>query len=47
VLISSATPYFDTPLTDLITQHANLVRYMKRMRESYLADGVWPELMAA
>ena len=47
VLISSATPYFDTPLRDLINQHANLAAYMKRMRETYLADGVWPELMAA
>lgn len=47
VLISSATPYFDTPLTDLVIQHGNLVSYIKRMRETYLAEGVWPELMAA
>ncbi|MEM5518715.1 glutathione S-transferase family protein [Henriciella sp. AS95] len=47
VLISSATPYFDTPLAGLVTQHANLGDYIKRMRETYLAERAWPDLVAA
>lgn len=45
VLISSSTPYFDTPLVDLIHEHAALAGYMRRMKESFLPQGVWPELV--
>lgn len=47
VLISAATPFFDTPLVDLARRHANLVAYMDRMRERYLAEAKWPEMVAA
>jgi len=42
VLISCATPYFDTPLASLVTAHSNLTGYMRRMKECYLPQGAWP-----
>ena len=47
VLISCATPYFDTPLVEMVHAHANLPGYIRRMRESYLPEGVWPDLQMA
>ena len=47
VLISCETPYFDTPLSGLVHQHANLPAYIRRIRETYLPEGVWPELAMA
>ena len=47
MLISSATPYFDTPLVEMVQSHSNLPGYIKRMKEAYLPEGVWPELQMA
>ena len=46
-LISCATEYFDTPLTSMVREHANLPAYIRRMEEAYLPQAVWPELMMA
>lgn len=42
VLISCATEFFDTPLTDLVRGHTNLVAYMDRMKATYFARNLWP-----
>ena len=42
VLISSATEYFDTPLTELINRHANLVAYIDRVKKRFFATNTWP-----
>lgn len=42
VLIASATEFFDTPLTGIIREHANLVDYMDRMKQRYFASVTWP-----
>lgn len=42
VLISCATEFFDTPLTDLVRGHTNLVAYMDRMKATYFARNRWP-----
>ncbi len=47
VLISCATPYFDTPLVGLVDAHPNLTGYIRRMQECYLPVGAWPELEMA
>ncbi|WP_300390450.1 glutathione S-transferase family protein [Henriciella sp.] len=47
ILISCATPFFDTPLVDMVQAHENLPAYIRRMREAYLPERVWPELVAA
>ena len=47
VLISCATPYFDTPLVGMVEGHANLPAYLRRMREAYLPEKAWPELAMA
>ncbi|WP_291071973.1 glutathione S-transferase family protein [Hyphomonas sp.] len=47
VLISSATEFFDTPLKDLIRNHANLVAYMDRIRAKYFARNLWPSFEMA
>lgn len=44
VLISCATEFFDTPLSGLVRQHANLVAYMDRMKARYFADVTWPAM---
>ncbi|WP_158085641.1 glutathione S-transferase family protein [Henriciella aquimarina] len=47
VLVSCATPYFETPLVDLVQSHSNLPGYIRRMKECYLPEGVWPDLVMA
>ena len=47
MLISCATPFFDTPLVGLVQSHPNLPDYMARMEEAYLPEGVWPDLEMA
>ena len=42
VLINCATEFFDTPLTDLVRGHTNLVAYMDRMKAAYFARNFWP-----
>lgn len=42
VLISGATPFFDTPLTALVRNHSNLADYMDRIKARYFARNVWP-----
>lgn len=42
VLIACATEFFDTPLTGIVREHANLVSYMDRMKARYFASVVWP-----
>lgn len=41
-LISSATEYFDTPLTTLVRGHGNLVDYMDRIKARFFAKNPWP-----
>lgn len=45
ILIACATEYFDTPLTGIIRQHANLVAYMDRMKARYFASADWPAMV--
>ena len=47
MLISSATPYFDTPLSGIVNDYDNLAGYMRRMSERYLEHQRWPSLVAA
>jgi len=47
VLISCATPFFDTPLTGLVCGHANLVDYMDRIKAAYFSRSIWPALEMA
>lgn len=47
MLISCATPYFDSPLVGLVHAHTNLAGYIRRMEECYLPQGAWPELEMA
>jgi len=47
VLISCATDFFDTPLTGIVRQHANLVAYMDRMKARYFDTVKWPEMEPA
>ncbi|WP_084420241.1 glutathione S-transferase family protein [Henriciella litoralis] len=47
MLISTATPYFDTPLGGIVKEHGNLAGYMQRMSEKYLEHQGWPSLIAA
>ena len=42
VLISGATPYFNTPLTALVRGHGNLADYMDRMTGRFFAKNRWP-----
>ncbi|MFT5775786.1 glutathione S-transferase family protein [Hyphomonas sp.] len=42
VLISCATEFFETPLSDLLRDHTNLVGYMDRMTTQYFAKNRWP-----
>ncbi|MEZ5998934.1 MAG: glutathione S-transferase family protein [Hyphomonas sp.] len=42
VLISCATEFFDTPLTGLVRQHANLPAYIDRMKTRYFTGITWP-----
>ena len=42
VLISCATEFFDTPLSDLVRDHTNLVGYMDRMATRFFAKNRWP-----
>ncbi|HYD87009.1 MAG TPA: glutathione S-transferase family protein [Vitreimonas sp.] len=47
VLSSCATPFFDTPLSGLVLEHANLRSYLQRLEARYFADVSWPTAMAA
>ena len=42
VLISAATEFFDSPLTDMIRKHETLVGYMDRMTKAYFTSVRWP-----
>ena len=42
ILISSATEFFDTPLTGLVRSHGNLVDYMERIKGRFFAKNLWP-----
>lgn len=46
VLASCATPFFDTPLTGLVREHANLVGYLGRIEARYFSDVTWPAMVA-
>lgn len=46
VLSSCATPFFDTPLTGLVREHANLDAYLRRIEERYFAETLWPAMAA-
>jgi glutathione S-transferase len=41
-LISAGTEYFETPLTNLVRGHGNLVDYMNRMQDRFFAENLWP-----
>ncbi len=43
-LMTSATEFFDTPLTELVRSHANLVDYMDRITERYFDRSAWPSM---
>ena len=47
MLISAATPYFDTPLVEMVRRHDNLEAYMERMTETFLAENKWPQMEMA
>jgi len=47
MLISSATEYFDTPLTGLVRGHGNLVDYMERIKGHFFARNPWPAYQMA
>jgi glutathione S-transferase len=42
VLSSCAASLFDTPLTGLVREHANLLSYLDRMEVRYFANVSWP-----
>ena len=42
MLITGATPYFDTPVEELITRHENLAAYMERVKSRYFSEAKWP-----
>jgi glutathione S-transferase len=46
VLSSCATPFFETPLTGLVHEHANLVSYLRRIEDSFFAEVSWPAMAA-
>ena len=44
VLVSSATEFFDTPLTQLVRSHASLVDYIDRMTWRFFSENKWPPM---
>ena len=46
VLRSCATPFFDTPLSGLVFEHANLAAYLNRIEALYFAQRDWPAMAA-
>ena len=42
MLISAATRFFDTPLSEMVHAHDNLASYIGRMEARYFADNQWP-----
>ncbi len=46
VLRSCATPFFDTPLSGLVREHANLAAYLDRVEERYFGETCWPAMAA-
>lgn len=42
VLASCATTFFDSPLSALVREHANLVSYLDRVEQRYFANSPWP-----
>jgi glutathione S-transferase len=46
ILASCATPFFDTPLSGLVREHANLTAYLRRIEERFFAAPLWPAMAA-
>lgn len=44
MLTSCGTRFFDSPLCDLIEQHAALLGYLRRMDERFFRDASWPAM---
>lgn len=47
VLASCTSPIFDTPLKDMVSSHANLVAYLKRMEARFFESNPWPSMVPA
>lgn len=46
VLCSCATLFFDTPLSGLVREHANLAAYLERIEACYFGQSHWPAMAA-
>jgi hypothetical protein len=44
VIACCATPFFDSPLTGIVSQHANLSAYLVRMKERFFPVDRWPRM---
>jgi glutathione S-transferase len=46
VLSSCATPFFETPLSGLVREHANLSDYLDRVEQRFFSEVRWPAMAA-
>jgi glutathione S-transferase len=46
ILSSCATPFFDTPLSGLVLEHANLADFLNRIEERFFGELRWPAMAA-
>jgi glutathione S-transferase len=46
ILVACATPFFDTPLSGLVLEHANLADYLVRTERQFFSEISWPALAA-
>lgn len=44
MIISAETDFFDTPLTQIVRQHDNLVAYIDRLKQRFFAVDRWPSM---
>ena len=46
ILGACATPFFETPLSGLVHEHANLVDFLNRIERRFFSEISWPAMAA-